>query len=986
MVDGPKNRPFIKYDRGCDELLAAHNGTLPTGVYCDGTGSDRSAFFTVFGFYIAVLLAIAFSSYQSEKKAKDKYLFHFFGGKSYSPLVLFGSLFSTIFSAYTVVGVPKEAALAGFFATRWLTSGVLIGLAGLIITPRGFRASADRNYLSPNDFIGDRYNNRILSLSCSLFSAASVFIYIITQFYTMKNMIDFLSGGSYDAETAVWLIGLSIYVAEALGGFDATTRTDAFQTIIMIVSFVVVAGMLGQIYGQAAGAADSTEVLCENRVVLDCSQAPLGPYEDTQFKCADSCYNAGNNVAYESGCLANTNSWLTLHPATEWSEFFKPLRAYGGKLDPWNVDPANNVTQLNGGPAFWESDKDAAVRLDANGCDFRKIDSSNSYNHMGVKMLSWNILTMAYILNPHWQQRTMSANSDVTVKGANFILAWITLLTTLPGVFIGITAGANLAAVNPYVSEPFAWVLSDLMDRGGFSEFVGVVAGVAAMAAMMSTIDSAIISVTNLLTREWLMNWLMYDPERKVDHAVGTSGERGVASGESNLKANSMMIICKAMSLVIVVVCIVIALYEDELDDPDVYGNMFAWSSALLWQVLPATLFGMYTDSVSGFACLLGQVTGMVTLIAMFVYKDEQEFFGSQFSYEKDSVDIVEEPRPTSNGALYVDGTDFTPKWSDTKTFYLEYYLWAGLANLAVVTTFTVLGALGLKLPDTLPGLLEMDCVKSYHSDVLGGNKPLTASALNERMNSNGGQEPIRNPIGLALMIICFVLANLCLPFYGDSYDDCDYFSFTWWRLNKQSDGGSFYPLPNPVETEKGIEGGFFFTDLTRGCGGLWAFGIEPAFASIQSALSVVGFCGKVGEYLVAAAAEAAGVSGSGSSAAAALKEQLDASANTLVTGYESGRFSAEGAYSPAALTNVNDVTGAQGNGKYCDGYDMINGIPKWGVVIIACYTVCIFCNAFAYLTWKTIDSKSQKTSWTASNNNNEQVAVPEAPKSVTAV
>lgn len=953
MGNGPSHRPWIGQKGGCESLLD-DAGNLPAGVFCDGEPSDRSAFFTVFGFYVAVLLGISFYSFQREQAADDKYLFHFFGGKSYSPVVLFMSLFSTIFSAYTVVGVPNEAAYAGFFSLRWLTSAVLIGLASLILTPRGYRVNADRNYLSPNDFIGDRFNNRLLSLTTSLLSASSVLLYIVTQFYTMNELMQYLSNGSYDANAATWCLAAVIWVAEALGGFDATTMTDTFQSGIMIVSFIVVAILMAETYGAGAGAADSVEAGCSNAHVLDCSQAPLGPYSETGNKCADNCYNVGDIGAYSSGCTADTNSWYALHPAVGWSEYFQPLRRFRGNVDTWLSSPSNNQSGL------YANEEAAATRVDNTGCDSLKIDSSNSYNHMPVKMLSWNILTMAYILNPHWQTRSMAAKNDHTVKWANVVLAGITVLTSLPGILIGITAGANLAAVNPFGGPAFSWVLGDLMNRGGFSEFVGVVAGVSAMAAMMSTIDSAIISVTNLITREWLMNWLMYDPDRSVERG----GARGVASGDSDLKAGKMLYISKAISFVVVVLTVCIALYEEDLkNDPDVYGNLFAWSSAILWQVLPASVLGLYFDRVSGFGCILGIISGLATLIGMFVYVDNQKFFGSIFSFESDSVDYTSEACKTDGTGKCVWGTDFDPEESATKTFYLEYYLWSGLANLAVV-----LLTMPLNLPDTIPAL-EMDCIKQYHNSRLGGNKKITAAAIREKMSSNGGVEPIRSPVGRTLMVVCFVMANLCLPFWGDSYDNCDVFSMAAWQTAEKNPGAPTLP--------QGFDSGYFATSNVP-CGAALVLGTGTNFTQINpnavtpNALTgnpAYVVCGGLQQYGAAAAADAAAAatadSGSGTAAGPSLEQQagaLLARASNLIFG---------GSVSPATPADLGNAfatriltNNVKGNGKTCNGYTLVNGLPQWAVVIIACYIVCIFCNIGAYSLWTTIDDPDQTSSW----------------------
>jgi Na+/proline symporter len=165
--------------------------------------------------------------------------------------VLFATLFSTIFSAYTVVGVPMEANQLGWISLRWLTNGVIIGWAALIVTPRLYRTSIDRKYLSPNDLVTDRYNNRLLSTMTCLLSAGSIVVYIVTQFFAMQEIMEYLSDGHYDTYVTTWVLGAIIWISEILGGFDATTMTDAAQSGIMIVSFIALPIVVSYWYGGA---------------------------------------------------------------------------------------------------------------------------------------------------------------------------------------------------------------------------------------------------------------------------------------------------------------------------------------------------------------------------------------------------------------------------------------------------------------------------------------------------------------------------------------------------------------------------------------------------------------------------------------------------------------------------------------------------------------------------------------------------------------
>lgn len=79
-------------------------------------------------------------------------------------------------------------------------------------------------------------------------------------------------------------------------------------------------------------------------------------------------------------------------------------------------------------------------------------------------------------------------------------------LTSLVGIFMGtvgvvILADGNGIATNP--ANPFAAILQEIMNLGGFAKGTGVIALTASL-AIMSTADSLIIAISQLITVEIL--------------------------------------------------------------------------------------------------------------------------------------------------------------------------------------------------------------------------------------------------------------------------------------------------------------------------------------------------------------------------------------------------------------------------------------------------------------------------------------------------
>jgi len=254
---------------------------LPT----DGGRSEKHVFLIGFGFFLCGLLAIAFRSYTNGKDvaADQRYRWHFLGGKQYNHILGTFTLFSTIFSAITIAGVPYEASVAGWFSLRWLTSGIWVGIGAMVVVPRAYRMNAVREYDCPNDFVSDRWNNRILSLTTCLIGAASVFIYMVTQFYAMSTLLPAFSTGLsgtalLERDATTWILGVVVILCEWMGGFDAVTWTDMVQSVVLILAFISIPCVYDYHYGGLAGASSVLEYNCDNYFELNCTDPAFAAF------------------------------------------------------------------------------------------------------------------------------------------------------------------------------------------------------------------------------------------------------------------------------------------------------------------------------------------------------------------------------------------------------------------------------------------------------------------------------------------------------------------------------------------------------------------------------------------------------------------------------------------------------------------------------------------------------------------------------------
>ena len=86
-------------------------------------------------------------------------------GRTFGPWMTAGTLFASLFSGYTVVGIPNESFTKGFYAFRWMPSTALIA-GGIVCTGiRMRKAGVVRNHQTSVDFLTDRFRSQVLRYS-----------------------------------------------------------------------------------------------------------------------------------------------------------------------------------------------------------------------------------------------------------------------------------------------------------------------------------------------------------------------------------------------------------------------------------------------------------------------------------------------------------------------------------------------------------------------------------------------------------------------------------------------------------------------------------------------------------------------------------------------------------------------------------------------------------------------------------------------------
>lgn len=192
---------------------------------------------------------------------------HFLGSKNFGPVILTFTTFASVFSGYTVVGVPNEAGSNGFTAVRWMSLIVVIGVSMLWLFPRLRRLSMVRGYQSPGEFISDRYKSKTLSILVALLTCAPQLLYIGINLYSLGITVDGLTGGELSFYPVVIASTIMILALEAAGGMRSVAYTDAVEAVVMVAVFVILPCMLASYVGGFVGQVNNSDGLtvpCDN--------------------------------------------------------------------------------------------------------------------------------------------------------------------------------------------------------------------------------------------------------------------------------------------------------------------------------------------------------------------------------------------------------------------------------------------------------------------------------------------------------------------------------------------------------------------------------------------------------------------------------------------------------------------------------------------------------------------------------------------------
>ena len=627
--------------------------------------ADRTMFFWIFGFYVSWMMGIAALAYQ-KLKGFDDYATHFVGRKDYGVVVMALTMFASAVSGHTVTNGPNTASVLGYSAFFILAIYSYVPFGWSWIAPRMRRISVARQWNSYSDVYMDRCRNPMLTWSTIGFPMASLEGYIIAQLWALRALIPVVSDFMMHDDRITLLLTIVVFICESFGGFDAVSYTDVIQGIIMIIAICIGPTYMSYHFG---GLPES--------VMWNCPK--------TWFEVLPDPDNDNATITKRRGCYAYKAPWNVLHPAGVTFSYYNKPR--------W--------------PSYG-------------------VDGSLYFNNVAIHYCNvWSYLC-AYNCYPHVTCRLFASKSDFHCRKSMFGMSWLCLVAGCPGLLLGYFFAIHIERMYPAGTVTFGGILDFMMRQGGLAEFFACTAACGGLAGIMSTIDSSALAITNIYTKEIVVNGFYRAWPHLDTHRFMVIMERGMTG------------FSLALSLYFTIIFLPARVEADPLEAKLIMNRIGFYQMGLIAQNLPSTMLILYGPICGPVPCILANITSLITLPSLSLGSFEQKYYASN--------------------------VPDAPTW-----LVLHPVVISTLINWFIMQTCNAILPAGIRDAFTLKSEKE----------------PLTFDMILKIME--GTVETVYSPLGRLMFFLCCVMSYPSVPWYGVSYTGCNhetYGQYNEWQLD----------------------------------------------------------------------------------------------------------------------------------------------------------------------------------------------------------
>ncbi len=195
--------------------------------------------------YLSITLAIGIGLHRRTKRNSVDF---FLAGRSLSNLLLFFTMAASNFSAFTIFGLSGAGYRIGyaFYPVMGFGTGFM-ALSMYLVGRKIIPLAREREYVTPSDFIADRYGSQSLKKVSSIVMIVFTLPYLALQAIAAGNSLHSLTGISYAG--GAFLITSFVMIYVVLGGLRTIAWTDFLQGVMMItfaaIAFAIIAEKSG---------------------------------------------------------------------------------------------------------------------------------------------------------------------------------------------------------------------------------------------------------------------------------------------------------------------------------------------------------------------------------------------------------------------------------------------------------------------------------------------------------------------------------------------------------------------------------------------------------------------------------------------------------------------------------------------------------------------------------------------------------------------
>lgn len=170
----------------------------------------------VFSLYFVILLFLGYMGKQAKKENSlaDFYL----AGHSMGFITLLLTMYATQYSGNSLIGFPAKAYRSGF--DFFVSISFMVGIIAVfwLFAPRLQQLAQRHHYITPGDYLQQRYRSRLLVLALNIIFIITLAIYILTNLKAMGYVVETATAGNVSFAQGILFLSLIMVIYESLGG------------------------------------------------------------------------------------------------------------------------------------------------------------------------------------------------------------------------------------------------------------------------------------------------------------------------------------------------------------------------------------------------------------------------------------------------------------------------------------------------------------------------------------------------------------------------------------------------------------------------------------------------------------------------------------------------------------------------------------------------------------------------------------------------